>query len=256
MHVHARVVVLRRISPGVRLGLADSLWIPARLIARICGGLGVLNPQIAVERRSTTVRGRERAFLVYLPPGYSTSRRWPVILFLHGAGERGDDGLAPAGVGIGPALSAFSDRYPAIVVVPQCPSRRQWSDEAAYAMAALDTVLDSMAADEERVSVTGISMGGHGALLMAAEAAGRFRAVAAICGWGGDYMAERLRNTPVWLFHGTADRIVPVEHSRALKAAFERVGAPQFRYTEYPGVDHVSWDVAYAEPELPPWLLG
>jgi predicted peptidase len=249
--------VLARIPPDVRLGLADSLRIPARLISRICRGeTGVPNPQIAVERRTTTVRGRERAFLVYVPPGYSTNRRWPVILSLHGAGERGDDGFAAACVGIGPALSAFPERYPAIVVLPQCPPRRQWSDEATYAIAALDAVLDTMAADEQRVSVTGISMGGHGALLIAADAVGRFRAVAAICGWGGDYIAERLRNTRVWLFHGTGDRIVPVEHSRALMAAFERVGAPYFRYTEYLGVDHVSWDLAYADPELPPWLIG
>jgi predicted peptidase len=240
----------------VRLGIADFLSIPTRLIGRICTGrAAVLAPQIAVERRTTTVRGRDRSFLVFLPPGYSTTYRWPVILFLHGAGERGDDGLAPACVGIGPALSAFPDRYPAIVVIPQCPSRRQWSDEACYARAALDAVLDSMAADDQRVSVTGISMGGHGALLIASDAPARFRAVAAICGWGTAYMAERLRHTPVWLFHGAADRIVPVEHSRALKAAFERVGA-HVRYTEYPAVDHVSWDVAYAEPELPPWLTG
>ena len=255
MHLGARVVVRRRISPGVRLGFADSLRIPDRLIARVCGGqAGVPNPQIAVERRITAVGGRERAFLVYLPPGFTTSRRWPVILFLHGAGERGNDGLAAACVGIGPALSAFPERYPAIVVLPQCPPRRQWSDEATYAIAALDLVLDTMAADEQRVSITGISMGGHGALLIAAGAVGRFRAVAAICGWGGADLAERLRNTPVWLFHGAADRIVSVEHSRALKAAFERVGARYFRYTEYSGVDHVSWDLAYAESELPPWL--
>jgi predicted peptidase len=250
------MVVPRRISPGVRLGLADSLRIPARLIARVCGGrAGVPNPQIVVERRIITVRGRERAFLVYVPPGYTTSRRWPVILFLHGAGERGDDGLAAACLGIGPALSAFPERYPAIVILPQCPPRRQWSDEATYAIAALDLVLDTMAADEQRVSITGISMGGHGALHIAAGAIGRFRAVAAVCGWGAAYTAERLRNTSVWLFHGTADRIVPVEHSRALMAAFERVGAPHVRYTEYSGVGHVSWDLAYAEPDLPRWFI-
>jgi predicted peptidase len=206
-------------------------------------------------RRAATVSGRDRGFLVFCRQATRRAGGGRSSCSCTAPVERGGDGLASACIGIDPALSALPDRYPAIVVIPQCPIQRQWSDEACHAMPAVDAVLDSMAADDQRVSVTGISMGGHGALLIASEAPGRFRPVAAICGWGAAYMAERLRNTPVWLFHGAADHIVPVEHSRALKAAFERAGA-HLRYTEYPDVDHVSWDLACAEPELPPRLTG
>jgi predicted peptidase len=182
---------------------------------------------------------------------------WPVILFLHGAGERGTDGTRQAAVGIGPALSKFPWRYPAIVVMPQCPEDVQWSPPVLEgAVAALDAVLDSARIDERRVYLTGISMGGFGAFALAARFPTRFAALVPVCGWGDPAtMSRPLAWMPIWAFHGADDDIVPVAYSREMVAAIRAFGNDRVRYTEYRTVRHNSWDLAYGDAELPAWLL-
>lgn len=250
----------RPISPSLKLSVADAIRVPNRLIGRICSSRSyAVDPRRGhFERCSLTLRGSERHFLVHVPKEYHERTKWPAVLFLHGAGERGQDGYAPAAVGLGPALAAYPERYRAIVVIPQCRHARQWiGEEAEYAIAALQKVVDTMSLDEERVAITGISMGGAGALLLASRFPERFRAVASIAGWGDSTaLAAKLQRTPVWLFHGADDRIVPVTHSRLLKLAFDRCERQRVRYTEYPGLGHASWDAAYGELTLPGWLVG
>jgi predicted peptidase len=194
---------------------------------------------------------------VHYPAGRMPTTGWPVILFLHGAGERGSDGLRQTTVGLGPALTRFPSRYQAIVVMPQCPPAIQWSpSELEGALSALDAVLESARVDESRVYLTGISMGGFGAFALAARYPARFAAVVPVCGWGDPVtMARPLARMPMWVFHGADDGIVPVAYSREMVAAIRAAGNTGVRYTEYRTVRHNSWDMAYGDAELSGWLF-
>lgn len=218
-------------------------------------------------------------YQVFVPADWNPHQKWPVILFLHGAGERGDDGLLQTDVGIGHALRTHPADWPFVVVMPQCRRDKVWTDPdmQAQALAALDHAIKEFHGDPQRVYLSGLSMGGYGTWDLATKYPGRFAALAVICGgieplkdWPRlrvtltedpkitDPFAEtarRIGKIPVWIFHGAADPAVPVEQSRKMAAALQALH-DDVRYTEYPAVGHNSWDNAYAEPELVPWLLG
>lgn len=231
---------------------------------------GFLNRTAVVERR--TVR-----YMVYLPADFSPDRSWPVILFLHGAGEGGSNGLLQTNVGLGPAIRRHPERVPAVVVFPQSPRGHPWRGASAdLALRALERSIEEFHGDADHLYLTGVSMGGYGTWRLALEEPHRFAAVVPICG-GLDVPARRrlpqvvdldaplprayldaahqLRHLPAWMFHGEEDDIVPVSESRVVVEALRQVDAP-VRYTEYPGVEHDAWDPAYAEPQLMPWLLS
>lgn len=210
--------------------------------------------------REVTVAGSRTIYRVYVPRKLDSPP--PVILFLHGAGESGSDGLAQTTVGIGPAIKRDSDRFPAIVVFPQASRGYGWRGfNLDAAIAALDAVERDHDADTDRIYVTGISMGGYGTVRAVVQQPGRFAAMAPVCGGldlGATPPLEAIRSlasVPSWIFHGDADDIIPVEESRRLVAALQSAGA-SVRYTEYPRVRHNSWDRAYAEPDLVPWMLA
>lgn len=212
------------------------------------------------DQRIVTVQGVETTYRVYAPR--DAEGPLPLILFLHGAGESGSDGLLPTTVGIGPAIARAPERFPALVVFPQASRGYGWrAFNLAAAEGALDDVEASYPVDPSRVYVTGISMGGYGTWLLALQQPERFAAAVPVCG-GLDraaamtyaQAARRLAAMPQWVFHGDRDDIIPAEESRLMVRALEAAGAP-VRYTEYAGVRHNSWDRAYAEPELMPWLL-
>jgi len=227
--------------------------------------------------RTETVAGERVRYQVYVPAGPAPEGGWPVILFLHGSGERGRDGLLPTEVGIGTAIRRDRSRFPCLVVFPQCfPGERWFGEMEKAALEALDRTLEGFPSDPDRVSVTGISMGGAGAWYLAARHPSRFRAVAPVCARVGPppgerippeaeeligpedryaSIARRIGCTPVWVFHGDADPVVPVEESRKMVEALGEAGCPA-RYTEYPGVGHDSWNRAYAEPGFVEWLLS
>ncbi|MDA0929690.1 MAG: prolyl oligopeptidase family serine peptidase [Proteobacteria bacterium] len=210
-------------------------------------------------------------YQVYLPRNYSASGQWPVILFLHGAGERGNDGLKQTQVGLGRAIRLNPERWPAITVFPQVPADGRWQgDVAAMAMAALDATIEEFSTDASRVYLTGLSLGGNGSWYLGYHHADRFAAVLAVCGFvqldgrveafvsgtSDPYgsVANSLRNTPVWVVHGDADVVVPVDESRKMVSALQSVGA-QVHYTELPGVNHNSWDAAYGDLDIVSWLF-
>jgi len=230
------------------------------------------------QSRTLTMDGKTFQYRVFVPTGWSGKQKSPVILFLHGAGERGDDNLAQTRIGIGPAILRLKDSLKSIVVMPQCPSNRWWSepDMQAMALKSLDQTATEFNGDARRTYLTGLSMGGYGSWTMAATNPKKFAAIVVVCGgvrppprlnlpqammgfaaqadpYGA--VAARVGMTPVWVFHGDADLAVPVTESRmmveALKAAHGDV-----RYNEYAGVGHNSWDKAYAEPELFSWLMS
>jgi prenyltransferase beta subunit/predicted esterase len=176
--------------------------------------------------RAVKTDGGERKYTVYVPEGYDGSKTFPVVLFLHGAGERGEDGITPSQVGIGPAILNRSGGIPALVVFPQ--ARRTWaagSPDSQAALQALDDVLAAYKADPKRVILTGLSMGGHGSWDLATAQPERFAAVVPICGPGEVERAARLKSLPVWTFCGDADRDETVLNLRSMVGALRREGA-------------------------------
>lgn len=226
--------------------------------------------------RAVTVAGQRYRYQVYVPADYAMDATWPVILFLHGAGERGTDGLLQTTVGLGPAIRGAPKRFPAIVVFPQAPPDSQWVGmPAEMALAALVQTMAEFHADPDRVYLTGLSMGGHGTWYLAYRHPDRFAAVVPICGWVPDFprfrgsvpvvppdsgeaipaLARRLARTPIWIFHGEMDAVVPVSGSREPAAALKAVSADA-RYTEYLGLNHNSWDATYASDQFTRWLFA
>lgn len=227
--------------------------------------------------RRVSLLGQTYRYQVFVPSSYNASQRWPVILFLHGGGERGTDGLVQTQVGLGAALRKHAERFPAIVVFPQVPPDSLWvGTPARVAMAALDRSVEEFRTDPDRIYLTGLSIGGNGTWYLAYRHPSRFAALMPICGWvvpdkewklaaelvvppdsGPPYaaLARRLRNIPIWIVHGEVDDVIPVEHSRQAAAAFKAAGAP-VRYLELPGTDHNSWDAAYGSPTLMDWLFA
>jgi poly(3-hydroxybutyrate) depolymerase len=206
-------------------------------------------------RMLKTAQG-ERRYAIYVPEGYDGTKTFPVILFLHGAGERGDDGITPAQVGIGPAIFNRQGGVPAIVVFPQ--ARRTWSaasPDGIAALQALDEVMRDYKVDPRRVILTGLSMGGQGSWDIGTTQSERFAAVVPICGGGDAATADRLKALPVWIFCGDADRDENVRSLRAMADTLRHAGNPA-RLTEYRGVGHNSWDRAYNSPELIDWMLA
>jgi len=228
--------------------------------------------------RVVTVQGETYRYQVYVPADYDSHKKWPVIVFLHGAGEHGDDGLLQTDVGLGHAIREHAATFPFIVVMPQCRKDKLWiqPDMQAQALAALDQSSKEFHADRNRVYLTGLSMGGYGTWDLAVKYPKRFAAYVVICGGvrGPERLpqlhvslvddpkiadpyaetARRMGKTPVWIFHGTDDPAVPVDESRKMADALKAAGG-RVQYTEYPGVGHESWLKAYAEPDLVPWLL-
>jgi predicted peptidase len=251
-------------------------WVPLLALLLSGGGVAAQDVQTGFLDRSIVHAGQAYRYQVYVPAAYRATERWPVILFLHGAGERGRDGLLQTAVGLGAAIRQNAARYPALVVLPQVPPDSVWAGAPAEAaMAALDRTLAEFAGDPARIYLTGLSMGGNGAWYLAYRYADRFAAVAPICGWVArsarlaglarvvpaedgepfEALAGRLTGLPVWIFHGEVDPVVPVEESRLAAAALERAGVP-VRYTELPGVGHNAWDAAYASPAFSAWLFA
>ena len=190
-------------------------------------------------------------YLLYLPKDYESKPSWPLLLFLHGAGERGDN-LDRVKIHGPPKLIAAGKDFPFIVVSPQCPKDRWW--EPFELTALLNDVIASHKVDQDRVYVSGLSMGGFGTWALAAHSPRRFAALAPICGGGGTRWARRFAQVPIWVFHGGKDRAVPVERSEEMVAALKQAkGEP--RFTLYPDAGHDSWTETYDNPEFYKWLL-
>ncbi|NLF01455.1 MAG: prolyl oligopeptidase family serine peptidase [Anaerolineales bacterium] len=195
-------------------------------------------------------------YLLYLPSGYGggAQQTWPLILFLHGMGERGDDLEAVKTHGIPKELDRMAD-FPFIVVSPQCPEDTYWPQETAALTMMLDDVMARYPVDRSRVYLTGLSMGGFGTWALAAIHPERFAAIAPICGGGDPQWASALKDIPVWAFHGAQDDVVPLIRSEEMVRALEQAGS-QVRFTIYPELGHDAWTVTYQNPELYAWFLS
>jgi len=205
--------------------------------------------------------GTTSPYVVFVPKDYDGKKEYPVILFLHGAGETKQpdakkDGKKPVEVGIGPAIKKREKTFPFIVVIPRAEGFG-WgatTANAKRALAMLDEVMKEYKVDPKRQYLTGLSMGGMGTWSVAMAHPDRFAAIVPICGRGDTKMASKIKDLPCWCFHGDADTAVKVEGSRDMIDALKKAGGEP-KYTEYPGVGHNSWDKAYGTDELYTWLL-
>jgi predicted peptidase len=190
-------------------------------------------------------------YLLYLPKDYDQKDSWPLLLFLHGAGERGDDLNLVKKHGP-PKLIEEGQQFPFIVVSPQCPRNRRW--EPFELAALLDEIVEKHKVDQDRISVTGLSMGGFGTWSLAAFQPDRFAALVPICGGGEPIIAKLFKPIPAWVFHGAKDSAVPLERSEKMVEAMKQAGG-NIKFTVYPEAGHDSWTESYANPELYEWLL-
>jgi pimeloyl-ACP methyl ester carboxylesterase len=252
------------IGPGVSHGAAAKADRPKPAPAQ---DTGFLNRKI--ELHGVTYR-----FQVYLPEEWrrDDGRHWPIILFLHGRGERGSEGMWQTQIGIAEAVRNQPERWPFVIVMPQCPQDAHWTDPAMLdlAMGALDQESAEFHGDAARTYLTGISLGGYGAWELARLHPQRWAAVAIAAGgvfWSYDperwqeastlpaEYAGALGRTPVWLFHGSLDSVVSPRQSELMFDAFKAAGG-DIRLWIYQGLAHDCWTSAFDEPELPRWLLA
>jgi predicted peptidase len=191
-------------------------------------------------------------FLLYLPKEYTKKReKYPLILFLHGAGERGSN-LEMVKTHGPPRLVAEGKEFPFIIASPQCPEGQGWSIDTLNGM--LDYLIKKYRIDVDRVYLTGLSMGGFGSWAWAASNPERFAAIAPICGGGDPKTVEKFKHIPVWVFHGDKDTTVPPIRSQQMVDALKAAGAEP-KYTLYPEAGHDSWTETYNNAELYAWFL-
>ncbi|HOA75303.1 MAG TPA: prolyl oligopeptidase family serine peptidase [Phycisphaerae bacterium] len=207
----------------------------------------------AADRRDPQIARQEpMPHLLYLPAGYGTNgggKRWPLVLFLHGAGESGHD-LERVKKHGPPRLVSEGKQFPFILVSPQ--TDHGWRPEELGRL--LDSIESQYAVDRSRVYVTGLSMGGFGTWATVAAFPDRFAAAVMICGGGDPKQASRVKDTPLWVVHGELDDVVPIARSRAVVQALEQQGAKP-RFTVYPDARHDSWTATYNNPRVYRWML-
>jgi predicted peptidase len=191
-------------------------------------------------------------YLVYLPKDYNKNSKemWPVIFFLHGSGERGSDLELVKKNGL-PKLVEHAD-YPFIVISPQCPEYGDWDLDALNSL--YGEILKKYQVDQSRVYLTGLSMGGYGTWAWAIDSPDKFAAIAPVCGGGKPWRASKIKDLPVWAFHGLKDDIVPVTESEKMVNALKKING-KAKLTIYPEADHDSWTLTYSNPELYKWFL-
>mgnify|MGYP002861091214 CR=1 FL=1 len=194
-------------------------------------------------------------YLLSLPEGYDQKpdQRWPLVVFLHGAGERGDqvDLVAKHGP---PKRAAEGVALPFLLVSPQCPANEWWTEQPVLEL--IDHLEKTLRVDPSRIYLTGLSMGGYGTWHFATLAPHRFAAIVPICGGGVPYKMRWIQHLPVWVFHGAKDSVVPLEESSRLVEALQKGGNTKTKFTIDPEAGHDSWTKAYADNALYEWLLS
>lgn len=218
--------------------------------------------QVPGQFSKTITKELKLNYLKYLPKGYhdDAAKSWPLVVFLHGSGERGTN-LSAVAVHGPPKLVREGHDYPFILISPQCPDGQIWDDDAVLGM--IDDVMAHERVDTKHVYLTGLSMGGFGTWSLAAKHPERFAAIAPICGGGerlrllllSEAQKQALKTLGVWAFHGGKDNVVKLEESERMVAAFKSAGNQDIQLTVYPDAGHDSWTQAYNEPTFVEWLL-
>ena len=244
------------------------------LIQMLIQGPGYLPPYITRDENADAgfiikhveVNGRTQPYTLYVPPEYDPAVPWPMIVFLHGNGERGSDGWRHTDIGIGSAIRFYPEQFPCLVLMPQIPFGMVWGDRetrilghsedgTVFSDAAIEAVIQDYNVDVNRVSLTGLSMGGYGVWFYGAARNDFWSAVVPIAGGGRLSDADELAEVPVWAFHNRYDRTVEVDETRRMVAAVRAAGGDVL-YTEFEARGHNAWDPAYANPAVINWMLS
>jgi predicted peptidase len=212
-----------------------------------------IEAQTQTKEKAAIIRKTTLNYLLWLPGDYKKekSKTYPLLIFLHGSGERGDS-LDLVKMHGPPSFIESRPGFPFITVSPQCPNGTWWITEDLQVM--LEQLIAKYRIDPERIYLTGLSMGGFGTWTWASKYPDQFAAIAPVCGGGDIQFADELKSTPVWAFHGDADPVVPVKRTVEMVEAVNANGGTA-RMTIYPGVGHGSWIDAYKNEQLYTWLL-
>lgn len=239
--------------------MSRSLLFVVVLLVPVAAGLAQETPAPGKQVECTMAdQAGDIKYLMYLPKTYDedTDQSWPIVLFLHGRGESYGPLSLVAKWGP-PRFAQRGDDLPYILVSPQCPKDGRWSDETRQQQLTrfLDTLVEKHRVDQDRVYLTGLSLGGYGSWTLAADNPERFAAVVPVCGGGSPADAAKLKDLPIWVFHGDQDRAVPFAKSVEMVEAIRDVGGAKIRFTSLEHVGHNCWSSAYAMPELYDWML-
>lgn len=253
------------------------------LVGLVAIGSNLLSQDFSLYQKKLLQTGTDTLpYRLLLPENYDSKKEYPLVLFLHGAGERGNNNEAQLTHGAKLFLQQnIRQQFPAIVVFPQCPTNSFWSNvqwvydsvsqkrdfvfpeeaEPSYAMLMVMQLMRQLNKDyklkTDQQYVMGLSMGGMGTFELVKRMPNTFAAAMPICGGGNTANTKYMLKTAFWIFHGDADAVVPVALSKAMAAAMQsHYSAAEMQLTIYPGVNHNSWDNAFAEPELLPWLFS
>ena len=216
--------------------------------------------------------GKELPYRLMKPEGYDATKKYPLVVFLHGAGERGNNNENQLVHGVPQFVSKENrEKYPCFLIAPQCPSNSKWNDvdwgaathtlpkemtdASRMTIALVESLLKEYSIDPKRVYLTGLSMGGYGTWDLLARRPELFAAAVPVCGGADEATAEKIKNIPIWVFHGAKDGAVKPARSRNMVAALEKAGGKP-KYTEYQNVGHDSWNPAYKDAEMMRWLFG
>jgi len=217
-------------------------------------------------------RGKKLPYRLLKPLAIEDGKKYPLVIFLHGAGERGTDNEKQL-IHAVPQFAAEENRkkYPCFLIAPQCPEGKRWvevdwgsdshvqpkepGEAGRLTLELIDKLMKELPIDPDRIYLTGLSMGGFGTWDLMARRPELFAATAPVCGGADESTAEKIKHIPVWVFHGAKDTAVKPARSRNIVAALEKAGGKP-KYTEYPDVGHNSWDNAYRDPKLFEWMFG
>jgi predicted peptidase len=262
--VAIQIIVLRaKVISVVILIFVSSFVCSAQQLQSLEQREKILVPKVFKNSRDETLLYR-----LFIPAHYDTTKKYPLVLYLHGGGGRGNDNRKQIDGGNGYLIDLFTGnntqaRYSSFVVAPQSPMQEGWIEDdtitptrqlrLVYEM--IRELLRTYKIDDARVYVAGQSMGGFGTLAIISEYPRLFAAGVVLCGGGDQAKVSRLANTPIWAFHGAKDESVPVERSRTIVAGIRNAGG-QARYTEYADGDHLIWLKVVKESELLPWLFA
>ena len=242
------------------------------VILALAGAAAAKDPAFMEKLVYEDAGGKKLPYRLLKPLAVENGKRYPLVIFLHGAGERGADNEKQLVHGV-PQFAAEENRkkYPCFLIAPQCPEGKRWvevdwgsdshtmpkepGEAGRLTLELIDKLVKELPIDRDRVYITGLSMGGYGTWDLLARRPELFAAAAPVCGGADESTAEKIKHIPVWVFHGAKDTAVKPARSRNMFAALEKAGANP-KYTEYPDVGHNSWDNAYRDPKLFEWMFA
>lgn len=242
------------IHSGIITFAALPLFVLGGLLTRGASGDEPTPGQQVAQAYEFEVEGdakRKLAYWLYLPKSYAADKKLPLVMFLHGSGERGDD--LELVKKWGPPKHVAEGKEPGFILVsPQCPSGERWDADVLAGL--IRQVQERWSVDKDRTYITGLSMGGYGTWNLLAQHADLFAAAIPVCGGGDPEQAKKMVRVPIWVFHGAKDESVPLQRSEEMVEAVKMAGG-EVKLTVYPDLGHNSWSKAYGDPETFAWLL-